>query len=427
MVSFDGKPLVRDTSPPAVQSEFRQGWRMLIVAVLGMSSAPVVIPFYTIGAFIIPLREQFGWSRGSLQYAVTAMSIGTIPSTIICGWLLRRFKLRNVLIGSLVAHGLAWLIFTRLSASIWSLYGAIFVVMIAGAGLSPVSWTQGVNLWFERRRGLALAITTSGAALGTVFGPMYATALIEAYGLRPAFIGLALPTLLITLPATVFLMPRNEPGARAAVDGEPRAALPGLTFGEALRSWRMWVLSLAVLAVVAGIMGLVPNMIPILRDRGLSAAEAARLAGSIGMVYIATRVVVGPLLDRLWAPAVGAAVLCVPMLTCGLLLADLRQEPLLILAVLLIGIGFGPEMEVVSYLTARYFGMRDYGRICALQYTLLAVGGASVPVLYGSLYDATGRYTAMLWICLTCFVVGPLMLLSLGRYPVFGHVEPRLG
>jgi cyanate permease len=39
------------------------------------------------------------------------------------------------------------------------------------------------------------------------------------------------------------------------------------------------------------------------------------------------------------------------------------------------------------------------------------------PMLLGRLYDLTGSYQPMLWICGLCFVIGPLLLLLLGPYP----------
>jgi predicted MFS family arabinose efflux permease len=188
-------------------------------------------------------------------------------------------------------------------------------------------------------------------------------------------------------------MPRTEPARASGPDQGSAPAvnpLPGLMLSEALRSWRLWVISIAVVTIVAGIMGVVPNLIPLLRDKGLSGQQAARLAGSIGLSYVAARVFAGSLLDRLWAPAVGWVVLSMPFITCVLLLTDIGRGPWLIAAVLLIGVGFGPELETVSYLISRYFGMRDYGSIFALQNTLLGIFGAAVPLLYGGLYDATG-------------------------------------
>ncbi|MFU7548239.1 MFS transporter, partial [Pseudomonas paraeruginosa] len=50
---------------------------------------------------------------------------------------------------------------------------------------------------------------------------------------------------------------------------------------------------------------------------------------------------------------------------------------------------------------------------------LITAGAAASPLLFGALLRDTGSYTAMLGFCFACFVVGPLLLLTLGGYPVF--------
>ena len=139
--------------------------------------------------------------------------------------------------------------------------------------------------------------------------------------------------------------------------------LSGVPLSQALRSWRLWVLGVGLMLVVMGILGLIPNMIPLLTDAGLSSKQAASLAGLIGASLTLSRLGSGYLIDRLWAPGVAAVLLSAPAIGCAILLVGLHSTLALALVVILIGIGTGAENDIAAYLSARYFGLRDYGSI----------------------------------------------------------------
>ncbi len=63
--------------------------------------------------------------------------------------------------------------------------------------------------------------------------------------------------------------------------------------------------------------GLLPHFVPMLIDAGLDPVSAGRIAGEIGLAVIVSRVVVGLLLDRVFAPRVAIA-MCLVGATGGL-------------------------------------------------------------------------------------------------------------
>jgi len=131
-------------------------------------------------------------------------------------------------------------------------------------------------------------------------------------------------------------------------------------------------------------------------------------------------VVVGYLVDRLWAPGVAAVALALPALGCGLLNGvGAGDTALLVAGVMLIGIGSGAEFDVAAFLMSRYFGLRDYGRLFGVHLGLITAASTLAPWLFGQLYRSTGNYDAMLVVCGVVFLGGGLVLLALGRYPRF--------
>jgi MFS family permease len=403
--------------------EFRAGWQILLVSVLGVMVSVSVVPIYAIGAFVKPLQAEFGWSRGAIQYALTAYFTGAIFGAVLCGWLLRRFEVRAVAIGSLFGNALGFMLLSRLNASVWSLYAGMFALIILGAGTMSATWTLATNYWFVRHRGLALAIILSGSGLASTFAPLYATTLTQAYGWRVAFIGLGLPSLVLALPAVLLFLPRDMRAAAASAHARaaPTASqvLSGVPLSQALRSWRLWVLGVGLMLVVMGILGLIPNMIPLLTDAGLSSKQAASLAGLIGASLTLSRLGSGYLIDRLWAPGVAAVLLSAPAIGCAILLVGLHSTLALALVVILIGIGTGAENDIAAYLSARYFGLRDYGSIFSAVTMVITAGNMIGPLIFGFLYNSTGSYNGMLWACAALFIVVSTLLLTLGKYPRF--------
>jgi sugar phosphate permease len=93
------------------------------------------------------------------------------------------------------------------------------------------------------------------------------------------------------------------------------------------------------------------------------------------------------------------------------------------MAVITLGLGAGFEFDLLAYLIARYFGRKAYGTIYGCFYTVIAFGGGIGPVIYGRVFDVTGRYDMALIGGAGCLVVGALVLLMMGPYPKWGKTD----
>jgi hypothetical protein len=86
-------------------------------------------------------------------------------------------------------------------------------------------------------------------------------------------------------------------------------------------------------------------------------------------------------------------------------------------AIAMIGLTAGLEYDMLSYLVARYVGVRHYGVIYSILYGIFAIGAGGGPALLGRAYDLAGTYTTGLQICAGVLVVSGVSLLLLGPYP----------
>jgi len=196
-----------------------------------------------------------------------------------------------------------------------------------------------------------------------------------------------------------------------------------MLLAEALRSWRFVVQS--VYDPGSGLRSRTGDQYyPLLQDRGLSAVEAGQIFSAFGISLIFGRLVVGYLIDRLWAPGVASIALLMPAVACLIFALSSGNTALYVLATMLVGIGAGAEFDIAAFLIAKYFGMRDYGRLFGIHLGLITAGAAAAPLLFGALYSMTGDYSGLLIFRHGLLCYRPLMLLLLGSYPVFGRQTP---
>lgn len=410
-------------------TEFKLAWRIVLLAMLGLGINANASMLYAFGTLVIPLQTAFGWERGALQAAISFLFAGAVVGSQLVGWLNLRYGVRRVTYVSLVSLALTFAAMTQMGSSIGWLYFFFAVLPIASLGTMHVTWTYLVNLWFERNRGLSLAIVLSGTGLTAALLPSAVAWVIGRWGWQAAFLLLAALPIVLVLPLALRWMavPADAvpmPDGQRKLPSEAVPAASGASFRDGLRSPKFWCLNIGLSLVVAAVVTMVSNTVPMLRDKGLTATAASAVFGSFGLSLIGGRVFVGYLVDRLWAPAVAAVALSLPALGC-LLLATTGADATttLVIATMLVGIGAGAEFDIAAYMVSRYFGMRDYGRLFGVHLGLITLASALAPLLTGAIYRATGSYTAMLALCGAAFLIGALLLLPLGRYPKFDQKE----
>ena len=363
---------------------------------------------------------SFGWSGvAAVQGALIASTAGVFLFASLYGRLCDRHGARRVALGSVVGIALGLICISQVRGGLGFWYAAWFVMAALGVGTTPITWTRGVASWFDRARGLALGLALMGSGLAGIFGPPIARLLIDSFGWRGGYLGLAAGVVLIALPV-VWLCFHERPAAavstREATRPDAAAETGGVTARQALAGYRFWLMIAGFGLISFGVGGIIPNLVPLLTDKGLGVAEAAALAGAIGLSVLVGRVVCGFLLDRFWAPAVSLVFLSLPALSCVILAGSLPSPLMIAAAAALIGFAGGAEFDLVAFMVSRYFGMRSYGQIYAWQYMSFTLAAGVAPAIFGRVFDITGSYDPVLWTAAAGFVIGPLLMLGLGRY-----------
>jgi MFS family permease len=249
---------------------------ILFAASLGIAIAG--IHFHIVGAMVKPVGQAFGWGRGEVAFALT-ISAAIHPFTnILVGSLADRHGPRAVLMPGvpLFCLGLAMVGFAGPSIGSWYVLYGIFALL--GGGISSVVWTMLIVDRFQTRRGLALAVSLSGAGLLVSIVPTIVLALDNVVGVNGIYPAFGLTAFVLLMPAVYFLVPRQ----RFTSPVERAPALAASERRTILRSRRFWQLGLAFLLVASCVGTFIVHLQPILTDAGLTREDAARIGLLVG-------------------------------------------------------------------------------------------------------------------------------------------------
>ncbi len=405
---------------------FRNRWWIVFGATLSMLVAQGPVILYTLGLFIKPLSQEFGWDRASIS---AAAGLGAISSAIagpFVGSLIDRWGIRTVLLPIVVlcASSVALIALAPNSLVVFMLFFAITGFL--GSGQGPLGYAKCVSAWFDDRRGLALGITMSGIGLGAAFVPQYTQFLIGNFGWRTAYAGLGLLTLIIAFPA-VFLFIR-EPIKAKDTDGvmQTRTSAsedrpPDLEVREVLGGRRFWLIACALMLVSTVTQGMVVHTVPLLTDKGYSSETAAALMIAVGLSTMAGRLLSGYLVDRIFAPYVAAFFFLLPCL--GIYLLESTISP--VGGIISLGLASGTEIDMIGFLTSRYFGMKRFGQLYGFLFASFVVGSAIGPYLMGFVFERSHSYVPALWSFGAFMLLATAVILCLGpyRYPPEGQAQ----
>lgn len=393
----------------AEAAEFRRGWPVLLAATVGCFSGLTTLPYYSLGSFIIPLQAAFGWGRGEISSSFLYLTLVLALTSPVLGYLIDRVGVRLVALVSIPLLSLVLLFISRFEGSVTAFHALYAAAALVGGGATPIAFSRAVNGNFVAARGLALGISLTGIGLAAVLLPSLLSIIIRDHGWRAGYQLIAALTLL-PLPFVFFGFKTKAPVAL-------RSRPAGFAGSDVLRNGVFWRMSLAFAVSAVAVSALVVHMTPLLHDAGMSVAAVARTVSVIGLGVLGGRVVVGYLIDRFFSPYVAAILFCGTALGCVLLLfGGVALAPL---AGMLTGLSLGAEVDLIAYMTSRYFGMKSYGFVYGIAYSIYAIGVSSGPALAGMSFDATRNYNAVL-ICAIALLIGAAFaMLRLPRFERF--------
>lgn len=405
--------------------EFKYGWPVVLSSALGIALGLSPLPFYTIGVFVGPFMQEFGWSVSEIMAALAVFTLVVMVSAPVVGYITDKVGIRKVVLTSIFLFALALMSFALNNGSLTRYYILWAILGMVGAGTLPITFTRAVSNWFNKKRGLALGVSLIGTGLAGSFAKIYVGFLIPEVGWRMAYVGLGALPLLIAFPVAYFLFRDiDDPKAqKRAAEVKKLNNLPGvfsgvygMTLPQALRDRRFWLLAITFVPLSFAIGGPIPNLENMLGVKGFSVGDQVVLASMLGYSVFFGRLVGGYLLDHIWAPGLACGLLLLPAISMYLMQDGNLGYVHNAIAVILLGVAAGLEYDLIAYMVSRYFGIRSYGAIYGVLYAFFALGAGFGPALYGKSFDATGSYDTVLHYSMWAFIICSFMLLFLGRY-----------
>jgi MFS family permease len=409
---------------------FFYGWWVVLACAVGLFWGPPVSVF-SFPVFLKPLMQAFHVGRAAVSLGFTLHLVATAVSAPALGWFIDRFGTRRVIVSTVVIFGLVLISMQTLSGGIGHFYFRCVAMGLVSSGGGPIAYGNVVSLWFDRHRGLALGLTMVGIGVGAIVMPSFAQFLIARFGWRTAYAILGSAVLLIATPVVAAVLKEKPQDLGLLPDGaEVRQAtalsevpVQGLSAREAWHSTTFWLMVSAFFLVSASVQGCLVHTTAMLSDRGINAQTAALGSSLVGAALLMGRVGTGYLLDRLFAPRIAAVFFGGAAL--GICLLWLGTTPVAFAGAFLVGLGLGAEVDIIAYLTSRYFGLRAFGKIYSSAFAAFALAGALGPFIMGKGFDLTGSYRVPLMAFLAATLLAAVLMTRLGPYR-FRAIQPDL-
>jgi MFS family permease len=367
------------------------GWVVLaasaVIICVGMGA------LFSLGVFLGPIEASMGWSRGAISTVALVNWIAMGLGSFFWGALSDRLGGRGVAVAGGFLLGLGLVLGSQAQA-LWQ-FEIAFGVMVGfavGAFYAPLSSTA--TKWFTARRGLAVALVSSGIGIGILVVAPLARALTSAWGWRAAMLVLGDLAWLVVIP--VALLIRDEPGAVGAAAMGGRVTVGGDDYSAArvLKAPQFWAIALTHLACCAGHSGPIFHMVTHASDQGVGSMAAATVLGVSGLASIAGRIGGGLIADRVGVKPTLIVGLAVQALMVFLYLFAHDVATFYALA-LVFGTAYGGVMPLYALVTREYFGEKVMGTAYGAVFMVSTLGMGLGSFAGGIIYDRLGSYVWM--------------------------------
>lgn len=380
------------------KGRFYYGWVVLAVCLILITISYGIR--FSFGVFFESLEQDFGWTRALTSGVFSVyMLIGALFA-ILGGWVADRYgaKIVFMVMGFFTLLGL---LLTSQANALWHFFVSYSLLVAIGTGPTYAVATSIATRWFIQRRGLALAIVTSGVGLGSILMAPVAAYLIADYGWRTSYVAIGFIALIIMIPCSLLL--KRTPGEAAlSKDKQPEAVnldsseersneLRDFSLLQAIRT-RNFLLMIFLWVFYAFCLFMV--MTHIVRhaiDLGITSMQAASIISVSGFANIPSRILMGIVSDRFGRKR--AALICALLMAAAMLwLTESSSLWMLYVFAAAFGAAYGGLAPPLASIVGDTFGVRHIGVIFGVLEVGWVFGAAVGPALAGYIFDTTGRY-----------------------------------
>ncbi len=409
------------------------GWVVFAVTNLTSFGARPVASVAVLSVFLVPMTEEFGWSRGLFSVPVSLGAVFGVVMSPFAGRLIDRYGSGVIVAGCSAIVGVCAMLLALVTHA-WSFYAIYVPGRAVFSAPLELGTTTAISNWFIRRRPMALAWFGAVQGVGLGLLPLMAAMLIDAFSWRSAWVALGVFTLATgILPPLLFMARRPEdmglapdPAGESSVGAaEPESSTgrasalwrdTDYTVREALRTPAFWILAFFSMVGFMAQAGVSLHQTAHYVDAGVSHGQAALVATSFALGQIPGGMVwsvVGRRIPVRFMLAVSAVWVAGGVFGIGF------TERLVwgILFGFLFGAGVGGLHTLLRLAWADYYGRLHLGSIRGLTLPAQIGGQAIGPVVSGFMFDASGGYLLPFVIFGTAVGLSALLVLAAAPPP----------
>lgn len=374
------------------------------LVVLGNSS------MYVVSVVLPAVQAEFGVSRAGASMPYTLMMVCLGIGGLWTGRLADRHGLAPVLwVGALaVCGGFVW---AGMSGSIWAFGLAHGLMGLVGSSATFAPLMADTALWWNRRRGIAVAICASGNYIAGALWPPIVQQGIETVSWRQSYIALGL-----VCGAGMLLLSLCMRQRPPLVSSTPPAGGAGAPVQDRSRPFGLSPAHAQFLLCVAGVACCVAMAMPQVHivayctDLGFGAARGAEMLSLMLACGIVSRLVSGAICDRIGGIRtllLGSALQGVALV---LFLPFDGLVPLYVISAMF-GLFQGGIVPSYAIIVREHFALHEAGARVGAVIMATLLGMALGGWMSGWVFDATGSYrmafvNGLLWNLLNLSIAG---------------------
>lgn len=396
-------------APSLIESRYAWArlWMSLLLMTIGGSG------MYGITVVLPRMQQDFGATRGDASLAYTLTMIGFGFGGVLMGRLADRYGVMMVVMLGAVGLGLGYVAAGLAPGLFLFCLAQGLLVGLLGTSATFAPLVADTSRWFDRRRGIALAICMSGNYTAGAFWPPVMQFFIDAHGWRATYVGMGVFCIVSMVPLALVLR-RRPPMVQAAA-----ASVPGAPATASARPLGLHPNVLLALLCVAGVACCVAMSMPQVHivaycgDLGFGAARGAEMLSLMLAMGVVSRLVSGWISDRIG----GLRTLLLGSLLQGIaLLMFLPADGLvsLYLVSAMFGLFQGGIVPSYALIVREYFPPQEAGAKVGTVLMATLFGMALGGWMSGAVFDLTGSYRAAFlngigWNLLNLAIVGTLL------------------
>lgn len=371
---------------------FNYQYRRWLVAGTTFLSVGTSIGFvqYAFQAFVLPLEEEFGWSRTQINLS---LSLGIASSFIapLAGRFLDKYGSTKIMSISLLLVTLGF--FMRGSMSeLWQLYLSSILLYIGIPGATQLPLGKLMGLWFPNIRGRMIGFTMAGNNFSAVVTVPIATFIILASGWRFAFFALGITTFIVLILVLIFIRDDKNYNFESNKKKEStNSSIKDYELSDAIKTSAFWFLVSGMMLQQFARTTVVIQLVPHFVAKGVSVGLASSMMSAFGVFAVISKLISGWLSDFIPSRFILIIVVIFQMIGIQFVLAE-KQE-LMWLGSSLMGLGIGAMGVLGPAITTELFGLKKYSSIFGFINMPIAIPVIVGPIFSGIIFDRYKTYT----------------------------------